>query len=121
MYLGLSFFTPEKREIGVPRHLWIVLSNPNTDGHVVIANLSTNPSTQSETLLVTPEEHDKISQDSYLRFDQVRIKNSHDIEMLLRKGTLQKTTDTSPALIKKLQEAIIASSIVPIEVQRLFQ
>ena len=121
MHLGLGFFTPESPRAGVPRHLWFILSDPERGDRVVIANVSTKPCTSGEVCVVERAEHDRVSATSYLRFDQVRVRDRTQIDQLLDSGTLQGTTDAPAALLAKLQRAVLGSKAVPKEAQDLLR
>jgi hypothetical protein len=117
--LGLAYFTPEKPELGVPRHLWFVLSDPSASSRIVIANLSTTPCTSGEVCLVKPGEHAKISRDSYLRFRDARVTSTTMIEPLFQSGVLQETQEASTILVQKLQRALVGSRSVILEARTI--
>ena len=65
--LGSLFFNVEAPDI--PRHPWIVLSDPGKDVRaVVLVNLSTKPGPDNPQTMVEPAEHRGVSQRSYVRF-----------------------------------------------------
>ena len=121
MHLGQGFFTPESPRAGVPRHLWFVLSDPARGERVVIANVSTKRCTSGEICVVAPQEHDKVSAESYLRFDQVRVTPGADMGKLFSTGALQTTTDASTDLLRKLQGAILRAIVVPTEARDILR
>ena len=121
MHLGLGFFTPENPRAGVPRHLWFALSDPGRSDRVVLANVSTKRCTSGEVCVVAPKEHERVSAESYLRFDEVRVSPRADLDRLFESGTLQATTDASPELLRKLQRAILESIAVPLEAKDLLR
>ena len=111
--VGHCFFTPDSPEIGVRRHLWVVLGGPCPEtGRIVIANLSTTPCPSEETCIIDPDEHDKISSRSYLRFDQVRVVSATEIKRLLETNRCQTTTEAPAKLLKKMQKAVRDSQVV---------
>lgn len=118
---GIGFFTPENQAAGVTRHLWFVVSDPSKNNRVVIANVSTTKCTSGEECLISPGEHDKVSRDSYLRFDYVTVTDRTGLETSITQGLVQVTTDASQSLLQKLRQAILKSRAVPREAQEILR
>lgn len=119
MHLGLGFFTPERPDLAVRRHLHFIISDPDESERVVVANLSTKPCPSGEELRVEPHEHDKLSQPSYLRFDNVRVTDGRKLAQLINGNGFQVTTNAGATLLAKIQQAVCASRAVPIEAKDL--
>lgn len=121
--LGQSFFTPESSY--VPRHLWIVVSNPQAD-QVVIVNFSSWPTPRAATdpdppCDVQAAEHPDLSKDSYVRCDKARLVQPQDLERLLGSKTLSPAKQAPPALVTKLQRALGESKETPTEIKTLLR
>ena len=109
---GFAFFNREAP--GVPRHLWLVLSDPAQDAErVVIANLSTKPGPDAPGCRVMPGEHPGISRPSFLRCEHARIVPAAQLEALADQGLIAPTQPGSDALLRKLRAALTASLHAP--------
>lgn len=110
---GFAFFNREAP--GVPRHLWLVLSDPGRDaGQVVIANLSTKPGPDHPVCIVAPGEHPGISRPSYLRPEHARIVTAAQLELLAEQRLIAPTNPASDALLRRLRAALAASPHAPL-------
>lgn len=87
----------------------------------MFANVSTKKCPSGEVCTIARGEHAKISEESYLRFREVRVAASSQLEQLLNTKQLQQTTDASPALVLKLQRAVLASRAVSGEAQEILR
>jgi hypothetical protein len=119
--LGQAFFTPARGS--VPRHLWVIVSDPQKSSRVVVANLSTKPPADPDPELVSvaPREHPAISQQSVIRPDEARIADAKDLERLLNKDVLSPTKPASPDLVRKIQQTLGASKLTKIEIKKTLQ
>ena len=88
---------------------------------VVIGNVSTKPCPSGEVCRVAPGEHRHISQDSFFRFDYVRVTDLEALTKGLASGTLQGTVSASPDLVAKLQNAVLSSSKIQKEAQEIIR
>ena len=101
-----------------PRSIFVVISGSCWVDPVLkpdVANLSTTPCPSGETCTVNPNEHDKLSHLSYLRFDNVRVAKAVEIEKLLATNNCFSTTEASAKLLEKMQRAVRGSKVVPQE------
>lgn len=111
---GFAFFNCEAP--GVPRHLWLVLSDPAQDAErVVIANLSSKPGPDRPGCIVEPGEHPGISRPSYLRCEHARTVAAVQLEHLAGQGLIAPTQPAAAALLRRLRAALMASRHAPIE------
>jgi hypothetical protein len=118
-HLGQSFITPEAP--GVLPHLWMVLSDPDRSSRVVIANISSRPCPSGEVFEVHRGEHPFVSHTSYLRFAEVRVTDRDGLEKLLTAGRIRPSHDLSPDLLGRMQKAVAAARVAPIEATRLLR
>ena len=118
---GDCFFTPETAS--VPRHLWIILSDP-MGGRVVIANFSTvagpdNP--MPGDCQIAPKEHQAISRPSFVRCEEARIADGEHLTRLLAARMLARTRPATVDLLAKVRRALAASRHTPLEVKELLR
>lgn len=67
---------------------------------------------------MSPGEHPKLSQTSYLRFREVRVESAASIQALVH-TQLMPAGDASPPLLLKLQQAVVRSKAVNQEAQEI--
>lgn len=113
MKLGASFFTPED----VGRHLWIVVSNPDKNGNIVLVNLSSDPWRNStQECAVTWGEHPSVGE-CFIRCDHARLRPSQGVDELFSKKVLSKTKDAPNEFVRRVQQVLGASPLTPLEVK----
>lgn len=117
---GFAFFNREAP--GVPRHLWLVLSDPAQDAErVVIANLSTKPGPDEPGCQVMPGEHPGVSRPSYLRSEHARIVTAAQLERLSSEGLISPAHPGFDALLRRLQAALAASAHAPLGAKAILE
>lgn len=116
--LGSLFFNVEAPDI--PRHPWIVLSDPGKDAMaVVLVNLSTKPGPDNPQTMVEPAEHRGVSQRSYVRFEKARKTTLEALEKGLAGNVLSLSAEISGALLARIQHAFLASRHVSRELKKI--
>jgi hypothetical protein len=120
--LGDCFFTPQTAD--VPRHLWIIVTDPARNDRVAFVNLSTtlgpeNPA--SAGAQVAPREHPTISRACVIRCDEARTATMAELQQLFAKQILTGTKPASSELVKKAQTALGASRHTPLAVKALLE
>ena len=118
-YLGQTFIT--RKSPGVLPHLWMVLSDPAKNVRVVLANLSSAPCPSGERCVIKRGEHSFVSHDSYVRFRLVRVEEREQLDKVLAGGMLKPSDALSPAVLKRVQEAVGRSRVVPTEAQAILR
>jgi hypothetical protein len=120
--LAECFFTPQTET--VPRHLWIVVSDPTRDARVAVVNLSTDPGPENPVpadAQVAPKDHPALSRPSFIRCDQAKVWQAPDLDKLLATKTLSATKPATPALLAKARRVLATSRHTPIEVKALLK
>jgi hypothetical protein len=87
----------------------------------VLANISSRPCPSGEVLEVRPGEHPFVSHTSFLRFAEVRVADRGSIEKLLAAGQLRNSHDLSADLLRRIQAAVAASKVVPMEAGQILK
>jgi len=118
-HLGQTFVTPQAP--GVLPHLWMVLSDPSRCERVVLANISSRPCPSGEVLEVRQGDHPFVSHTSYLRFAEARVTDRGSLEKLLAAGHLRLSYDLTPEVLRRIQVAVAASKVAPIEAARILR
>ncbi len=107
-----AFFNREAP--GVPRHLWMVLSDPNQDANtIVIANFSTKPGLDNPAIEARPGEHPGISRLSYLRCEKARTVSAAQLNQLIQDGSISQTHNTPDGLLRRMRAALANSQYTP--------
>jgi hypothetical protein len=120
--LGDCFFTPQKDD--VPRHLWIVVTDPTRSDRVAFVNVSTMPGPENPApagAQVAAQEHPAISRPSVIRCDQARTATIAELNTLFGKRLLIGTKPAPSELVKKAQTALGASQHTPLAVKALLE
>jgi hypothetical protein len=101
----------------------VIVSDPARHPTVAFANLSTKPSRAADPpddpASVSASEHPSLSRDSFIRYDEARLATADQLELLLKTKKLIPTKASPPSLVKKIQQALIASKGTKLEVQRV--
>lgn len=121
MHIGQAFFNEERP--GVPKHLWIVVSDPaDASGKVIIVNVSSDPGPENDrTCTLRQGEHRTIVHISYVRYSEARIVAVTHLEAMLRSGQLSGTLDASPGLLEKVQAGFGSSPHVKADKRKILQ
>jgi hypothetical protein len=106
--VGDSFFTPDRRDIGIPRHLWVILSEPNVAGQVVIANFSSDPAANDPKDIIDGRAHPSLSQGSHVRCDWARL-TSLEILKTDDRLKIQWTKPASAELVAQMKAILLKS------------
>jgi hypothetical protein len=116
--LGSLFFNAEAPDI--PRHPWIVLSDPGKNATaVVLVNLSTKLGPDNPPLIVEPGEHRALSQRSYVRFEMARRTTLEALEKGLAANVLTLSTEISTTLLERIQQGLVSSRHVSRELKTI--
>jgi len=120
--LGDCFFTPQKDD--VPRHLWIVVSDPTRSDRVAFVNVSTTPGPENPPpagAQIAAREHPAVSRPSVIRCDEARTATIAELETLFATRQLSGTKPASPELVKKAQLALGGSQHTALGVKALLE
>lgn len=106
-------------------HLFVVLSNPSTNGLVAVVNFTThgrsatcaNPRTECVT--VEPGEHPFIRRTSCMYYRRVELVENGRLDETKERGSLRQHAPLLPALLRRVQEGALNSPYVPDEVIQL--
>jgi hypothetical protein len=104
---------------GVPSHLWMVLSDPNKESRVVLANISSDDGGNRGSVTFQPGEHPFVSNVSYVRCDKARVENVADVERVLRSSLATQNTALQPKLVDRAQKSLLASPLVSNEAKEI--
>lgn len=117
MNLGDTFVN--KPAPGVPSHLWMVLSDPNKELRVVLANISSDDGGNLGLVTFQPGDHPFVRNVSYVRCDKARVENVADVLRVLASNSATPDTALQQKLVDRAQKALLASPLVPNEAKEI--
>lgn len=104
-------------------HLWMVLSHPDAEGRIAIANLTTHgrsPICQmGGCVVVTVGEHSWVKRESCVYYRKADLTPTEPLDRFKETGTLDQSDPLSPELLRRIQHGALQSRFVAIEVQEL--
>ncbi len=102
-----------------PPHLWIVCSNPNANGDVVIVNLTKlHAGTIDDTCVLQRGDHPFVSTDTAVRYQSADVKPVRELEAKIQKGDCKHHQPASDQLMTRIREGAVASDYTPNRVKR---
>ena len=95
-------------------HLWIVLTNPDVDGRVLVVNVTTAYSTNKDcvdaTVRLNKGEHPFLTKDgSYVYYRGAMMKKITELEADEKAGLLKKHSACSSGLVSLVRDGVCAS------------
>lgn len=97
------------------QHLWVVLTSPDSDGNVVITNLTTHgqsPACGSHCVVIKPEEHAWLKHDSCIYYRRADFNPVQPLDTAKSKGTLNQADPMSDAVLTRIREGALQSRFV---------
>lgn len=94
-------------------HLWIVISEPDDAGRVLIVNLTTKRTTSDATVVLVPGDHPYVKHDTAVAFAYARLAKVDTLEALVNEGPGSFHADIPPALLMRIQQGLLVSPHTP--------
>src|SRR2546423_1478389 len=98
---------------GDGNHLWVVISERNSEGKVVTVNLTDARHYPESTCHLAIGDHVFINKPCVIRYKSPRLWRASDIERYLTSGTFIQHPDISAALMDRIIEGAFASEDLP--------
>ena len=99
--------------LGLDPHLWIIVTEADANGDVVIANVTTLQESADQTVILRKGNHPFIHHDSVVRFGDARIVKMNSIKAQLTAATIQPREACSKELLAEIQAGVLASDHTP--------
>lgn len=109
MKAGDTFLRPARATENERPHLWIVVTNPNKENHVLIVNLTTLKEGQDQTVILNLGDHPFISRPSSVFYREAEVADNSKLEQAERAGAIAKREDCRPEVIKLVRDGVNAS------------
>ena len=118
--VGSTFLLPKSGR-GI-EHLWIVLTDPDSNGLSVCVNVTTNRFGADTTVLLMPGDHPFIRHESVIHFEDARFIDLRRVQELLSRGssgqfacrTLEHCTHI---LLDRIRKGLLLSKRTPNEIK----
>lgn len=108
---GDAIYTP-KFSGGTP-HLWIIVTEPNGHGEVVMVNVTSWRVDSDQTVIVSPGEHHRITHRSVVFYQDARTANAEAIRRGVEAGICVQCDVCSQELLSRIQEGLKKSKFTP--------
>jgi len=97
--------------LDMQRHLWVVLSAPDAEGNVAVANLTTHgkPSCGDFCVVVTPAEHPFLRRDSCVYYRGASLNPVAPLDEYKTRGALNQSVPMPAEVVKRIQDGALAS------------
>ena len=110
---GISIRTP---------HLWIVVTDPPEENHmVVIVSITTLRHGAEQTVVLRKGEHPFIDRDSSVCYADARIVDVRDLEARAKAGHVKTHAPCPPKTLEIIADGILASELTPRKVQKFYE
>jgi hypothetical protein len=120
LHCGDAILMPQVR-VAI-RHLWIVATEPVAlTGEAILVNLTSLRSDSDTTLVLNRGDHPFIVKASVISFSDAIATDVRRVAAGIDAGYFSKQTPCSAALIKRIQEGILASRRTPQKVKAFYR
>jgi hypothetical protein len=102
--LGSAFENGTDRYGDLEQHLWIIVSEPDASGQVILVNLTTwaGKSDDDPACIINKGEHEFVHHKTYVSYIDTRFASIKQLESLARQKWLTMYPDASKVLLKKI-------------------
>jgi hypothetical protein len=109
MKVGDTFLRPARSTPSETQHLWIVLTDPNSENQVLIVNITSFKSWQDQTVMLNQGEHSFITQRSCVFYREAEIVDNSKLDEAEKRGAIAKRESCSQGVIDLVRSGVIAS------------
>ena len=110
--LGDSFMLPKPgRET---EHLWVLITNPDPVTHeAIMVNVTTQRPHSDTTTILNAGDHPFVQKPSVIFYADARIADARLLDAAVRRGACRTNTAFQPAVMRRIQDGIVASPLTP--------
>jgi len=94
---------------GHTKHLWFVLTRPNDDGKVVIANVTSSQCYRDENCVIEPGDHPFVRKRSIILYDNAMLSLIDRLDEAVERGEVQQREPASGDLYRRIVEGGLES------------
>ncbi len=99
------------------RHLFIICTNPDKDGQVLLASISSKPERYDAACPLTQKAHAFLDRASYVAYRHARIENTSALQKRLANKAVEPREDLRPAILEDVCAGFAKSAETPPECQ----
>ncbi len=110
---GDTFLLP--LNYGVVPHLWVILTDPDENGEVLGANLTSHDVFKDTTVTLEAGEHPFIRRKTVVNYPEAKIIHAETLESSVERGYAEQKEPCSPELLKKIRDGVFSSEFTPQE------
>ena len=121
LVIGAGFTFVNQEAPGIPSHLWVVASDPDAAGRVLLVSISSQRGEIDIEVRFIKGDHPFISRPSFLRVDKVRVGQAAMVEEGLRKHVIVRSRDATAEMLSRAVQALRASRLVSAEAKALLR
>lgn len=97
---------------GLPRHPWVVISNPTPDGDVILVNLTTKREDSDTTCILTVGDHPRVRHDTVVSYIDSKLVSISGLRGLKAGGRLSLQDPLRPEVLLRIQTGALQSEDV---------
>ena len=120
MKVGDTFLRPARSTPSETQHLWIVLTDPNSENQVLIVNITSFKSWQDQTVMLNQGEHPFITQRSCVFYREAEIVDNSKLDEAEKRGAIAKRESCSQDVIDLVRSGVTASPQTKRVIKRFF-
>ena len=109
MKAGDTFLRPARSTHNEKQHLWIVITDPNTENKVLIVNITSLKSWQDQTVILNRGEHPFITEPSCVFYREAEIVDNSKLDQAESMGAIAKRECCSESVINLIRSGVVAS------------
>jgi len=99
-------------------HLWILVTEPTTDGTCVTVNITTPTSRRADrTIILQKGDHPFIQHESIITYADAQFETVKDLQNYVSGGTAKPKQAISPRLLRRIQDGLINSPETPYKIR----
>lgn len=103
------------------KHLWIAVTDPDANGELVIANITSQASNKDQSCILDVGDHPFISKQSVVNYAEACITSDEDIRRAARGGAIQLDVPVTGGALAKVQAGALTSAQIEPKVKAVVQ
>lgn len=109
---GDTFINSDRRDIGIPAHLWIILNDPVPQGGDVLIVNVTSSDAWDTTCILEPGVHAFVHKRSYVNYPEARLTTNAAVEQLISAGLAHFHDRVTPEVLARIREGAARSPML---------
>jgi hypothetical protein len=101
-------------------HLWVLVTAPDSNGTVIMVNLTTQRPHSDTTVILQPGEHPFIDRPTVVFYADARFVEAALLESCVSKGIGRNHSQIEKAVLQKIQNGLLISPLTPQKIKTAF-